>query len=219
MAAMFSRLRLRQRNSLQPLLAMFVVVIMPVFMTSKVKLGTPAIKLQLTFAGIFIAVGLGVWAWGSRKALLSLILFYTALSTGLLIVALLGLLVNLSSFSSNQAVLLMRDALVIWSMTVLTFSLWYWLLDSGWTEKQGVKDTTRQDFLFPQQANKIPEWENWQPGYLEYLHLAFNTNTAFSPTDIMPLSHRVKILMIVQSSLSLVIISTVGAQAINILSN
>lgn len=228
---MLSKLPSRRKNSFQPLIAMSAVLILPVFVSDRVStsalittimpdLGNVNFShIQVLFSCIFVAVGLGVWMWGTKKQLLNLILFYTLLATFVLILGLLSLLINLSDFGSNQAITLMKDAVVIWTMTALTFSLWYWLLDSGWTESQGVKDTPRQDFLFPQQINKIPKWDGWKPTYIEYLHLAFNTNTAFSPTDVSPLSHRVKILMVVQSSLALVIISTVAAQAINILSN
>ncbi len=228
---MISRLRTRQKNSLQPLLAMSMVLLLPVFLSKHIDTNAFVSKLfpnadsidysniQFMISVIFVIVGISVWFWGSKKLLLRLILFYTALTTTVLILGLASLLMNITSFSSNQALVLMADAAVIWIMTVLTFSLWYWLLDSGWTEEQGVKDTSRQDFLFAQQANNIPHWKNWKPNYIEYLHLAFNTSTAFSPTDVSPLSHRVKVLMTIQSGLALIIISTVGAQAINILSS
>jgi hypothetical protein len=227
---MLNKLHTRQKNSIQPLIAMFLVLIMPVFVSGKVNITSLISELpfnttnidyayvQFVLSCAFIFVGVLVWLWGSKSKLLRLVLFYTFIATVYLVFGLLALLLNLSSFGSNQALTLMKDAIIIWSMTALTFSLWYWLLDSGWTEQQGVKDTGRQDFLFSQQTNKIQGWENWQPSYVEYLNLAFNTNTAFSPTDVIPLSHRVKVLMMVQSGLALVIISTVAAQAINILS-
>ena len=199
-------------------MAMSVILLMPVFLSDQVSTEAYIPNMQIVLSGVFIVVGICVWLWGSKSQLLKLIIFYSIIATAVLILALMSLLFNLSSFNSNEALILMKDALVIWTMTVLTFSLWYWLLDSGWSEKQGAQDTDRQDFLFPQQNNNIQAWQNWEPSYTEYLYLAFNTNTAFSPTDVMPLSHRVKALMMVQSSLALVIISTVAAQSINILS-
>lgn len=210
---------------------MFAVLILPVILSTKIdtssllskyipEINTSLISsIQIFFSIAFIILGLCVWLWGSRSKLLKLIVFYSVLATIVLVIGLLSLLSNLSSYNSSQAILLMKDGLVIWSMTVLTFSLWYWLLDSGWTEDQGAKDSPKQDLLFVQQTNDIPEWKNWKPSYFEYLYLAFNTNTAFSPTDVIPLSHRVKVLMIIQSSIALVIISTVAAQSINILSS
>jgi hypothetical protein len=49
------------------------------------------------------------------------------------------------------------------------------------------------------------------------LSLAFNTSAAFSPTDVLPLLPRAKLLMITQSIISLITVIAVGARAINIL--
>jgi hypothetical protein len=55
------------------------------------------------------------------------------------------------------------------------------------------------------------------PGFVDYLFLAFNTSTAFSPTDTLALSRRVKLLMMIQSLLSLVVIAVLAARAVNML--
>ncbi|WP_284199208.1 hypothetical protein [Alicyclobacillus sacchari] len=51
---------------------------------------------------------------------------------------------------------------------------------------------------------------------MDYLFLAFNTSTAFSPTDTAALSQRIKVLMMTQSSISLVVVAVIAARAINI---
>ncbi len=43
----------------------------------------------------------------------------------------------------------------------------------------------------------------WRPVYLDYLHLGFTNATAFSPTDVMPLTHRAKYTMMIQSTIAL----------------
>jgi uncharacterized membrane protein len=58
---------------------------------------------------------------------------------------------------------------------------------------------------------------NWSPGLLDYLFLAFNTSTAFSPTDTAFLSRRAKVLMMVQALQSLLISGVIVARAINTL--
>ena len=63
-------------------------------------------------------------------------------------------------------------------------------------------------------------WEgsrNWMPSYLDYLYVSFTNASAFSPTDAMPLTVRVKALMAVESLVSIVTIVVVAARAINIL--
>jgi uncharacterized membrane protein len=57
----------------------------------------------------------------------------------------------------------------------------------------------------------------WSPNFVDYLFLAFNTDTAFSPTDVQVLARWAKVLMMVQSLLSLLIIVLLAARAINIL--
>ncbi len=58
---------------------------------------------------------------------------------------------------------------------------------------------------------------DWSPNFIDYLFLAFNTSTAFSPTDVPVLSRWAKILMMLQSLISLLIVALLAARAINIL--
>ena len=59
--------------------------------------------------------------------------------------------------------------------------------------------------------------EEWVPVFVDYLALSGTTATAFSPTDTMPLTSRAKLLMLVQSLISLIVIGLVAARAVNIL--
>lgn len=208
---------------------MVVVILLPVLLSSHLGAAplvnklVPSLSvdearsLQLLVSSGLIGIGMLVWRFGSRKTVLRVIISYTVLATVILGLTLLSLVLNLSSYGPSQALLLMKDGLVIWWMTALTFSLWYWLLDSGWAESMGMHDTVRSDFLFSQQVNKLPGWQDWSPSHIDYLFLGFTTNTAFSPTDVMPLSHRVKILMMTQSTLALVIVGTIVSKALSIL--
>jgi hypothetical protein len=98
---------------------------------------------------------------------------------------------------------LLEGAILVWLSVVMTFSLWYWLVDRG------------VDFFFPQEGSEL--YPGWSPKYLDYVALAFNTATAFSPTDVAPASHRAKVLMMMEASLSLATISIATARAINVL--
>ncbi|MGI9185080.1 MAG: hypothetical protein ACR2GZ_08975 [Solirubrobacteraceae bacterium] len=57
-----------------------------------------------------------------------------------------------------------------------------------------------------------------RPMFLDYLYVAFTTASAFSPTDAMPLSVRIKSLMLIESIASFLIVGVVAARAVNILS-
>jgi uncharacterized membrane protein len=53
--------------------------------------------------------------------------------------------------------------------------------------------------------------------YADYLYLAFTTSFAFSPTDTLPLTRRAKMLMLLQSAISVVTLTGIAGAAINIL--
>ena len=55
----------------------------------------------------------------------------------------------------------------------------------------------------------------WRPVFLDYLHLGFTNATAFSPTDVMPLTLRAKYAMLVQSTVALALFGLVVARAVN----
>lgn len=116
---------------------------------------------------------------------------------------------------------LLRSAVALWSSNVLVFACWYWRLDAGGPlRRQERRSHTKGAFLFPQMTFP-PESPladaGWRPGFVDYLFLAFNTSTAFSPTDVPVLSRWAKLLMMVQSCISLGTIAILAARAINIL--
>jgi hypothetical protein len=118
---------------------------------------------------------------------------------------------------------LLRAAAEIWISNVLVFASWYWRLDSGGPNERDRRHTHQADaFLFPQmtmteELRKELGQHPWNPGFVDYLFLAFNTSTAFSPTDVPVLSRWAKIMMIVQSTISLAAVVLVAARAVNIL--
>jgi hypothetical protein len=116
---------------------------------------------------------------------------------------------------------LLRSAVALWSSNVLVFASWYWRLDAGGPLRRELRRShTKGAFLFPQMTFP-PESPladaGWKPGFVDYLFLAFNTSTAFSPTDVPVLSRWAKLLMMVQSCISLGSIAILAARAINIL--
>ena len=103
----------------------------------------------------------------------------------------------------------------LWSSNVLVFASWYWRLDAGGPSARERR--TRHEngaFLFPQMQIHV---RDWKPGFVDYLFLAFNTSTAFSPTDVPVLSRWAKMMMMVQSSISLGTVVILAARAVNIL--
>jgi hypothetical protein len=127
---------------------------------------------------------------------------------------------------SELAPELLRSAAVLWVTNVLVFATLYWRTDAGGPNVRERFDAhTRGGFLFPQmtfgtsggKAATIAEEEGWRPGYLDYLFLAFNTSTAFSPTDVPVVARWAKVAMMTQSIISLTTIVLLAGRAVNIL--
>jgi uncharacterized membrane protein len=106
----------------------------------------------------------------------------------------------------------------IWLTNVIVFALWYWEVDRGGPDQRAHDEHGAPDFLFPQMSTPGCSELDWAPKFIDYLYLAFTNATAFSPTDVMPLTHTAKILMLGQSAISLITITLVAARAVNILS-
>jgi uncharacterized membrane protein len=112
---------------------------------------------------------------------------------------------------------LLLSAVGIWLRNVIAFAVWYWEVDRGGPIRRCVTDHAPPDLLFPQmQAPAVTE-HAWSPSFVDYLYVSLTNSTAFSPTDTLPLTHRAKLLMGMQSMVSLATIVVVGARAVNIL--
>ena len=115
---------------------------------------------------------------------------------------------------SNSAGELLATGAVVWLGNNLAFALLFWLMDGG-----GPTERARRrrpvDFAFTQHMNPELSPPGWRPVFLDYLHLGFTNATAFSPTDIMPLSLRAKYAMLVQATVAVVLFGLIVARAVN----
>jgi len=113
---------------------------------------------------------------------------------------------------------LLRSAAALWITNILVFALWYWKLDAGGPlGRDHSHSSPDSSFLFPQMLSRKNQDPSWKPNFVDYLFLAFNTSTAFSPTDTAVLSRWAKLGMMVQSLISLMIVALLAARAVNIL--
>ncbi|MGW3910930.1 hypothetical protein ACWEBX_05265 [Streptomyces sp. NPDC005070] len=117
---------------------------------------------------------------------------------------------------SNAAKLLLTGG-NIWLTNVIVFALWYWELDRGGPANRMMGRRQYADFLFVQMQSPESAPPDWEPAFLDYLYLSFTNSAAFSPTDVMPLSRWAKMLMMLQSTVSLMTVVLVVARAVNIL--
>ena len=105
----------------------------------------------------------------------------------------------------------------LWVTNVIAFSLWYWLLDRGGPAARALGEPAPPALAFPENATPDLAPASWWPQYPDYLYLAFTNSTALSPTDTLPVRRWAKMVMLVQSSISLVIAIMIVARAVNIL--
>jgi len=163
-----------------------------------------------------IVVMVALWLLNRKLELFRAIILVNSLLTLGLVMNMVILMSVLSGFASQDVKSLLVDVLLMAVTNILIFSIWYWLIDPP-----GIAETHRADepwdFLFPQRGNSIPHYEAWLPRYTDYLYLAFTTSFAFSPTDTMPLTRRAKLLMLLQSTVSIITLTGIASSAINIL--
>jgi hypothetical protein len=156
--------------------------------------------------------------WRRIERAVTLLFFVVAAVTTL---ANLGNLVNVISYRPAEVsgLQLLASSIAVWVTNVLMFALLYWQIDRGGPEARANKADTKPDWLFPQDGAPEEVLPNWRPTFVDYLFLGYSTATAFSTTDAMPLTSRAKMLMMLQSTISLATMVVVASRAINILGN
>jgi hypothetical protein len=124
---------------------------------------------------------------------------------------------------SESAHELLQSAAVLWATNILVFATGYWRLDAGGpNERERRRTHTQGAFLFPQMAlclggGDVGHLETWRPGFVDYLFVAFNTSTAFSPTDVPVLSTWAKLAMMMQATISFTTVLLLVGRVVNIL--
>ncbi len=160
----------------------------------------------------------------SRRISVALVLVIGVTNQGLL-VALVQLLV--ANTSDGPTVLL--AALQVWLTNVIGFALLYWELDRGGpvVRTQRIREELPPaDFRFPQDEDHDASPEvaahssrvsNWLPGFVDYFYFSLSDSMAFSPTDVMPLTHRAKLLMGLEAFAGFVLLALVIARGVSLL--
>ena len=155
----------------------------------------------------------GIYDWARGLTFAAVVALTLALITSL------ALLIQGLPAHKDRPAELLRSAAVLWITNVLVFALWYWKLDAGGPTGRDLhtgEEPIASSFLFPQMMMHPPD-PTWAPEFIDYLFLAFNTSTAFSPTDTAVLDGWAKIMAMLQSLISLSVLVVLAARAINVL--
>ena len=148
---------------------------------------------------------------GATIALIAVSTLANAWSAGRLVLHLVE-----GTLKQSPARLLMTGA-AIWITNVIVFSLWYWECDRGGPAGRRNAERRYPDFLFAQMQAPELSPPDWEPGFADYLFLSFTNASAFSPTDVLPLSRLAKMTMMLQAGVSLSTVALVVARAVNVL--
>jgi uncharacterized membrane protein len=119
-----------------------------------------------------------------------------------------------TNFSATK---ILASGAAIWITNVIVYALWYWEFDRGGPVERAIAPSHTPDFLFPQMTDDRIQPRGWRPQFIDYLYVSLTNAAAFSPTDTMPLTPMAKIIMGVQSLVSLVTIGLIVSRAVNIL--
>jgi hypothetical protein len=156
------------------------------------------------------------WRFADHNRYCQLLTVTTGFSMVGLVLNVVGLVGSLLDGRESAAYLLL-EAVLVHTSNILTFTVWYWLLDHGSQASRALGQPTRQVLVFPQNAGSYEGHERWQPDYVAYLFLAFNTSNTFGPTETLPLTSTAKLAMMGQVAISLVVLLILAARAIGLL--
>ena len=173
-----------------------------------------ALAVMGSMAAVAVTRGSALWLGIERAIVVCLALVYGA-NTLVELADMIGV-TTLHPLGQN-AFSLLSSSVAIWVANVLAFSLLYWQMDRGGPGARARAERVRPDWVFPQPA--VPEDlpADWRPLFLDYLYLGYNTATAFTPADVVPLTRRAKVLMMAESMISLLTMVIVLSRAINAL--
>ena len=129
----------------------------------------------------------------------------------------LALLVERLSDGSVTGRPLLLAAAEIWATNAIVFALWYWELDGGGPPTRLSEPAGKRDFAFVQMLSPELAEPGWHPRFVDYLYLSFTNASAFSPSDTLPLTRWAKLLMLLQSWVSIVTVVLVAARAVGML--
>jgi len=136
-------------------------------------------------------------AWMNR-----ILIAYLVLATANLMLNMVTLIAT-AQFQPAEELHLLWDVALVYANTVLVFAVWYRLLDT---------ELEHSAFEFPEDPNRPDR----QPGWIEYIFLSFNTNATFGPTVETVHSRIAKVMMMVQTSMSLLILVVLVARIVGL---
>lgn len=175
----------------------------------------PGIEILLLIALSFTTPKSKIFKSIARRVNAIALIVITSIANGYALFEIADRLLQGGHVSDGRALIL--TAINIYLTNIIIFALWYWEMDGGGPGERHQLQRYELDFAFPQQQNDELSHPKWKPTFIDYMYTSSTNAMAFSPTDTMPLTRRAKVLMLLQSTISLITIALVAARAVSIL--
>jgi hypothetical protein len=154
--------------------------------------------------GIILIAMCAAWMFRRHVLLRRLLIVYTSFAMLHLIGNLLALVVG-AEMKRGQPLYMLWDVATVYLMNVVVFAVWYWIVDTS---------TPGGAFLFPQEGDDGGSRDT--PKHpIDYLFLSFNVSSTLGPTIESVISRPAKLLMMLQTAISLIIIVVLAARAVS----
>ena len=176
-------------------------------------------RWPLPLAEAAVLAGLVVAARGGREARRR-----RQTAIGLVLVAAIGSLVSLGLLTHYllagghaRGADLAGGGALIWCTNLLLFAVLYWELDRGGPRRVAPRAAVAPDLLFTPMTDEKYAMPGWKPAFGDFLYVSLTNETAFSPTDTLPLTPRIKVLMGIQGLAALITTGVILARAVTVL--
>lgn len=200
-------------------LAMLVAIILqlalPDTFSHELRYAIPAVELLLLVALSFTTPKEKIFRSITRRVNVLLLIALTSAANAYSLGVITHKLLAGGHLSNGRDLIL--ASINIFLTNIIIFGLWYWEMDGGGPGERQRIEKYQQDFLFPQHHNEDYKHPDWRPTFLDYLYVASTNAMTFGPADTKPLSRRAKMLMLLQSMISLIVVALVAARAVGIL--
>ncbi|MEO6205960.1 MAG: hypothetical protein ABIO67_11355, partial [Mycobacteriales bacterium] len=196
------------------LVAIALQALLPSSLLVGPRLAIPALELLLLVPLVLVnPVRLTRQTRWSRPVAVALALLLVVANTAVLVLLVQALV---DGKATDPGTLLIAS-LQVWLTNVIAYGLLFCEIDRGGPVPRTQaprKELPNADFRFPQDedhdaieevARGSSDKHDWVPTLADYLYVSVTNSSAFSPTDTMPLSTRVKALMALESTSSLVL--------------
>lgn len=200
-------------------LAMLVAIALELALPDNFSAGTryaiPTAELLLLIALSFTTPHKRIFRSITRRVNVLLLIVLTSAANAYSLAVITHKLLLGGHLSDGRALIL--ASINIFLTNIIIFGLWYWEMDGGGPGERMRIPKYEQDFLFPQHHNEDYKHPDWKPNFIDYLYVSSTNAMTFGPADTKPLTRRAKMLMLLQSIISLIVVALVAARAVGIL--